>query len=149
MFRDECRGASMNDAAEHMVTAILWVAPGIQTIATGVGVGYLFSLRRERSMPELRPALLLGLGAAVLALHAGYFLGPVWWARGRHLLAAATMLPIALAALGTLLITSAQTEILADVARSGTSARIGLMFAVALLLLSYLVPLLLMLAASS
>jgi hypothetical protein len=139
----------MNLSAQHLIASILWLSPAIQTVATLGIVSFASSIRRNLGAQNLRAGALATFAAILLLLHAGYFLAPMWWRSGRHLLGAATMLPVALCVLGSLVVVLTQTDLMRDVKRWETPARIGAIAGAGALVLAYVGPIVLMLAASS
>jgi hypothetical protein len=135
--------------AEKLITTILWVAPFIQTLAT-VGVLILASsFRKGLGAQTSNTGFLAGFGAVMLVLHMGYFLAPHWWTTGRHLLGVATMLPVALLVLAALVTVSTQTDIVAALARGAVPMRIAAFAGTGALVLAYVGPIVLLLAASA
>jgi hypothetical protein len=133
---------------QQMIAATLWAAPAVQTLMTLGIVWFASTLRRNFGAQSSNAGILVAFAAVMLALHVGYFLAPMWWKSGRHLLGAATMLPIALLVLGSMVVAVSQTEILTDVARWGVMPRVAVIAGAALVVLAYVVPLTLMLAGT-
>ena len=137
----------MNFAAPQLIAGILWISPAIQTAATLGLLAGASTLRRNLGAQRTNAGTIAAFGAAILLLHFGYFLAPLWWRSGRHLLGAATMLPVALLVLGSLLVLVTQTHFLRDVARWAVHRRLAAVAAASILVIAYVGPLVLMLAA--
>jgi hypothetical protein len=139
----------MTLSAQHFITLILWLAPVIQTAAALGLLALAAAFRRNLGPHRRNTGPFIAAGSLMLLLHAGYFLAPMWWNSGRCLLGAATMLPIALLVLGALVVAATQTELLRDVARWELPQRLAVIAGAGVLVLAYLGPLVLMLAASA
>jgi hypothetical protein len=139
----------MNFSAQQLITTILWLSPAIQTAATFGFLSLALTVRRNLGARNMNSGALVAAGAIALALHAGYFLAPMWWKSGRHLLGAATMLPVTLLVLGALVVVVTQTEIVRDMTRWAMTRRLAVWAGVAALVMAYVGPLVLMLAASA
>ena len=131
--------------AYSFIATVLWASPVIQALAGISAIAVWKSRRREPPPPGAGP--LVGLTAGVLVLHTGYILAPLWWAGGRYLLGAATMLPVAIIVVGSIAVIVLQAGIVRPLAHSHPGRRILLYSAAALLALAYIGPLLVMLAA--
>lgn len=132
-------------APQQLIYAALWVAPGVQTLASLGLAWFAMTVRRNFGAHSSSAVLVVVATGVFLALHVGYFMAPVWWKSGRHLLGAATMLPIALVVLGSMVAVVGQTDILSDVARWGMGARVLTLGGALVLALAYVVPLMVML----
>jgi hypothetical protein len=139
----------MTFSAQHLIASILWIAPAIQTAATLGVLSLASSLRKSLGAQNLHAGALALFGAFLLLLHTGYFLAPMWWRSGRHLLGAATMLPIALVVLGTLVVLLTQTDLFQDAKRWEAPRRLAAIAGAGALVLAYIGPIILMLAAST
>lgn len=139
----------MTFSAQHLISSILWLSPVIQTTAALGLVSFASSIRRNLGAQNLHTGALALFGAVLLLLHAGYFLAPMWWRSGRHLLGAATMLPIALIVLGSLVVLLTQTDLFRDAMRWEAPRRLAAIAGAGALVLAYVGPIVLMLAAST
>jgi hypothetical protein len=139
----------MNVSAQQLITAILWLSPAIQVAAILGLLSLASGFRRSLGAQNTNSGALAAAGVIAMALHAGYFLAPMWWKSGRHLLGAATMLPITLLVLGALVVVVTQTDIVRDMTRWAVTRRLAVWAGVAALVMAYVGPLVLMLAASA
>ena len=137
----------MNFPAQQLIAAILWISPAIQTAATLGVLASASALRKNLGAQRTNTPTIAAFAAVILVLHFGYFLAPLWWRSGRHLLGAATMLPIALLVLGSLVVLVTQTHLARDVARWAIPRRLAVVAAAGILVVAYVGPLVLMLAA--
>lgn len=138
----------MTLSASFLILALLWIAPLIQTLATVSILVVATSIRRNLGAQNTDVGALALFGIVALLLHTGYFLAPHWWASGRHLLGAATMLPVALLVLAALVVVVTQTGVVRGLSRSTRGRRVAAIAAGGALVLAYVGPIVLMLAAS-
>lgn len=87
----------------RVAMAVLWGAPVVQVLACiGLGV-FVFYVGRGLGSTRSAAPLVAAVGVLV-AMHAGYLLGPWLWAADRRVLAACLMVPVAVLMMAVVLV---------------------------------------------